>query len=1048
MSKFTFLNFTKRNNSKILPLYITSFLLLVFSITAYSQNTLTVSGSVTDSSGLPIPGASVTIKDTQKGTTTDFNGKYTIEAPSNGTLVFRSIGSATQSISINGRTTIDVQLKEDTEQLEEIVVIGYGAQRKESVTGSVVSIKAEDLTEVQTANFQQAIQGRVAGVQISTTSTRSGATPQIRIRGTRSLTANNDPLIVLNGVPFSGGLNDINMNDIASLDILKDASATAVYGSRGANGVIIITTKSGKKGQKATFTYDGYYAAKQVFSKFDMMNAAQLTQLRADVASINDGSPIYPINNDEDLANDTDWQDLLYGTGLQTSHNISVKGGSEYGTYNVGVGYFKESSIAPGDDFQRYSLRAQIDQEIGAFRFGLNTVMNFNETNSTVGVGGVLSASPLLSPYDENGEFLENVRLQTDADDLWIPTRNEVERVLEEEGRVNQQYDFGVYNNLYAEVKFPWVEGLKYRLNVGVNIRTSRDGNFTGSGVFNYNATSNSSASYSSSITKDYVIENQLLFDRTFADKHQVNFVGLFSSQNTEYDNVNLSVQRIPNELSLWYNLDSALSEDITGYGTGYSATGLLSYMGRIMYQYDNRYLFTATLRSDGSSRLAPGHKWVTYPAVSAGWNIANEKFMEEVDYINQLKVKVGYGETSNQAVDAYSTQGRLSTHNYNFGSSTFATGYSVSGLPNPNLGWEFSETYNFGVDFSLFNNRLSGTAEYYITKTNDILYSLGLPATSGVGNVTSNIGKTENKGLDLSLNGVILDNPDGFTWDAGINLYTNRNKIIALATGEDENVGQNWFVGHPINVIYDHKYLGLWNESDPDYQYLQDYEPGGNVGMIKVAYTGEFNADGSPVRGINSEDRIIQDPTPDFQGGFNTRLAYKNFDLSMVGTFQKGGTVVSTLYSGHGYLNLLTGRRNNVVVDYWTPNNTGARFPAPGGLQSGDNQKYINTLGYFDGTFMKIRTITLGYNFDQGLIKDLGLQKLRLYATAQNPFVFFSDFNKKSGMDHETNSGVDSNGNRQNVAVNTSSVSKGIPTIGSNTPTTRNYMIGLNLTF
>ncbi len=1018
-------------------------------IFASNAQTISVSGTVSDNSG-PLPGVSVTVSGTSIGTATDFDGNYTINAPSDGILLFTYVGFSSQQISVNGQSVINVTLQEDLEQLGEVVVIGYGTQRKEAVTGAVASIGAEELTQVQSGNFLESLRGRAAGVNISSTSTRPGASPQIRIRGVRSLSADNAPLIVLNGIPFSGGLSDINTNDIKSLDILKDASATAIYGSRGANGVILITTKTGVKGQKATFSYNTYYAVKEVFSKFPMMNAAQLTQLRADVASNRGGIPIYDLGGDESLDNDTDWQDLLYGTGYMMAHDVSVQGGTEKGSYNMGLGYFKETSVVPGDAFRRYSLRAQIDQEVGSsFRFGVNSVTNFNTTNSFLGVGGVLSASPLLSPYDADGNFLESVRLQTEADDVWIPTRNEVNRLIDNNRRVNEQLDFGSYNNIYAEVKIPWIKGLKYRFNLGLNYRTSRDGNFTGLGAANFNAANPSSASYDSSITKDYVIENQILYDRIFADKHQVNFVGLFSSQKTEFDNIGLAVQNIPDESSLWYNLDSALSEDITRYGTGFSETGLLSYMARVMYQYDNRYLLTATLRSDGSSRLAPGNKWVTYPAVSLGWNIANESFMEDVDWINLFKFRAGYGETSNQAVSPYSVQGRLGTVNYNFGND-FRTGYFVNQLPNPNLGWEFSETYNYGLDFGLFNNRLSGSVEYYITDTNSILYNLALPNSAGVGSVASNVGQTQNKGFEVALNGTIIDNPDGFTWDVGVNFYSNKNEIVALATGEEENVGQLWFVGSPINVIYDYEKIGLWNESDPDFQYIDILEPGGNVGMIKVKYTGDYNPDGTPTRAIGPEDRIIQDPTPDFQGGFNTRLAYKNVDLNMVGTFQSGGTVVSTLYSSHGYVNLLTGRRNNVDVDYWTPTNTGAKYPAPGGVQSSDNQKYSSTLGYFDGSYLKIRAITLGYNLDQqALVGKLGIESLRLYATVQNPFVFFSPFHDESGLDPEiTNSGVNSNGSRQNVAVNTSNISDGVPTIGANVPSTRNFMLGLNITF
>lgn len=1020
-------------------------LFILVGLSAYAQDNITIRGVVNDAQGTPIPGVSIIEVGTTNGTTTDFDGNYTITATSNARLEFRYLGFVTQTVAVNGRSTVNVQMAEDTQQLEEVVVIGYGTQRRESVTGSVVSIKGEDLNEVQSANFQQALQGRAAGVNISTTSSRPGAAPQIRIRGTRSLSADNNPLIVLNGIPFSGGLSDINPNDIASLDILKDASATAIYGSRGANGVILITTKSGTKGQKATITYNTYYATKEVFAKFPMMNAAQLIQLRADVASINGGTPLYGLAGDEYLGNDTDWQDELYGTGLQTAHDISVQGGTENGSYNVGMGYFKETSVVPGDSFDRYSLRVQLDQNVGElFRFGINSVTNFNTTKSIVDLYQTLGASPLLSPYDSNGAFLESVRLQTQADDAWIPTRNEINRIGK--GRANEQLDFGTYNNIYGELQIPWISGLKYRLNVGLNYRSARDGNFTGQGVFNYNPLNPSTASYNSSNQKDYVIENQLIYDRTFG-KHQVNFVGLFSSQNTEFDNVGLAVRNVPDETSLWYNLDAALSEDITSYGTDYSSTGLLSYMARALYQYDNRYMLTATVRSDGSSRLAPGRKWVTYPAVSVGWNIGNEAFMQDVDWVNLFKLRAGYGETSNQAIAPYSVQGRLGQVNYNFGDN-FATGYFVNQLPNPNLGWEFSETYNYGLDFGLFNNRFSGSVEYYITKTNDILLGLGLPSTSGVGSVTSNIGNTENKGLEIALNGIIFDNPDGFSWDIGLNVYTNKNEITSLASGQDRDEGNLWFVGSPINVIFDYERMGLWNESDPGFEHLSQFEPGGNAGMIRVRYTGDFNQDGSPTRAIGAEDRIIQDPTPDFLGGFNTRLAYKNFDLSMVGAFQSGGIIVSTLHSSSGYLNLLTGRRNNVAIDYWTPTNTNAKYPAPGGIQSGDNPKYGSTLGYFDGSYLKVRALTLGYNFDQRSIKDSWFKNLRLYATVQNPFVLFSPFHDESGLDPETNSGVNNDGTRQNVAVNTTNISRGIPTVGANAPTTRNFMLGLNVTF
>jgi len=448
--------------------------------------------------------------------------------------------------------------------------------------------------------------------------------------------------------------------------------------------------------------------------------------------------------------------------------------------------------------------------------------------------------------------------------------------------------------------------------------------------------------------------------------------------------------------------------------------------------------MISASVRSDGSSRLAEGHKWHTYPAVSVGWNIGNESFMGNVTWVNLLKLRLGYGQTSNQAIDPYATLGRLSSRPYNFGTA-YSTGFYVSQLPNENLGWEYSDTYNFGLDFALLNSRLSGTIEYYVTNTKDILLSVSLPPTSGVSSYMANIGETQNKGVELSLNGVIVDSPSGWSWELGFNLYSNHNELVALASGQTRDESNWWFVGYPINVIFDNEKIGLWQEGD---EYLSILEPGGNVGMIKVKYVGDYNEDGSPTRKIGPEDRQIMSVDPDFMGGFNTRLAYKGFDLTAVGAFKSGGILISTLYSASGYLNLMTGRRGNVKVDYWTPENTDAKYPNPAGVLSGDNPKYGNTLGYFDASYLKIRAFTLGYNIDNiNGIKNAGFDRLRLYVTVQNPFVMFSPYHKESGMDPETNS----YGNENAATV---AYQRRLLTIGTNTPTTRNYLIGLDLAF
>ena len=471
-----------------------------------------------------------------------------------------------------------------------------------------------------------------------------------------------------------------------------------------------------------------------------------------------------------------------------------------------------------------------------------------------------------------------------------------------------------------------------------------------------------------------------------------------------------------------------------------YQKSGLMSWMGRVMYTYDNRYMLSATVRADASSRLAKGHQWHTYPAVSVGWNLRQESFMDNVSWLDMLKLRVGYGQTSNQAVDPYSTLGKLSTRPYNFGPNGYATGYYVSTAPNASLGWEYSSTWNYGIDFSLLGGRLSGTLEYYVQKTNDLLLSVNLPSTAGLGSYMGNIGKTQNKGVELTLNGTILDNHNGWTWDASLNISANRNKLVSLASGQEKDENNFWFVGYPIDVIYDYEYIGLWQEGDP---YLDILEPGGNVGMIKVKYTGDYNEDGTPTRQIGPEDRQVISMEPKFQGGFSTRVAYKGFDLNVITAFKCGGKLISTLYSSSGYLNMLNGRRGQVDVDYWTPENTDAKYPKPGGITSNDSPKYGSTLGYFDASYWKVRTITLGYNFNgQKWLDRLGVDGLRAYFTVQNPFVICSPYYKETGMDPETNSYAD-----ENVAT-TGSMPSRLLTIGTNSPSNRNYLFGISLTF
>lgn len=645
-------------------------LLCLIPLCSIAQN-ITVKGIVKDNLGESVIGANVTEKGTTNGMITDLDGNFSLTVQKNATLVISYIGYVTQEIAIKGNTNLNIILKEDSKALEEVVVIGYGTARKSDVTGSIASVGGDKLQEMPSTNITYALQNRVAGVDMTQTSSQPGATMQIRIRGTRSLTASNDPLVVLDGIPFMGNLSDINPGDIKSMDILKDASSTAIYGSRGANGVILITTNRGAQGTPAKFTYNGYVGAKSVFSKYPMMDGPKYAEMRKYAGKFENS-----LDESDDM--NTDWQDLLYRTGMVNSHDVSVAGGTNNGSYSFGAAYYKDQGVIPTQNYTRYSLRGSFDQGVGKyFRFGLTTNSNYNVTKgSNIDLYSVLNNTPLANPYNEDGSLKRTVKLNS-QDENFVVTRDVVENL--EDSWLNEKKGFGTYNNLFAEVQCPWVKGLKYRVNLGLNYRSTKGGVFTGEGINSSTADTPSTASLEHTETTNWAIENLITYDRTFG-KHQLNIVGMYSAEETVYTKSHIAARDIPAEYLQYYNLGRAEGTiTVNPDNWDYQKSGLMSWMGRAMYTYDNRYMLMATVRADASSRLAKGHQWHTYPAVSAGWNIGQESFMDDLEWLDILKVRVGYGQTSNQAVAPYSTWGKLSTRPYNFGPTGYATGYYVS---------------------------------------------------------------------------------------------------------------------------------------------------------------------------------------------------------------------------------------------------------------------------------------------------------------------------------------------------------------------------------
>lgn len=1015
------------------------FILCLLPLWAFAQS-VAVKGIVKDASGTPIIGASVLEVGTTNGTITDFDGNFTLKVANKANLQISFIGYQSQTVA--AAANLNIVMKDDTKVLDEVIVVGYGTAKKSDVTGSIANVNDKTLKEVPAQNFTQALQGRIAGVEINRTSSRPGADQQVRIRGTRSLNASNDPLIVLDGIPFPGSISDINPNDIKSLDILKDASSTAIYGSRGANGVIIITTNKGVQG-KPTVNYNGYVGAVTVFSEYPMFNGAEYLKYK-EVATAN-GSAWGALGTMDEAGVDTDWQDLIFKTGITTNHDLTVSAGTEKGAYNFGTTYYNETAVIPNQGFERLSVRGSFDQEIGKyFKVGISTQNSYSKTEGETSspLYSILQMSPLINPYNADGSIREEVLELNSSDKTLNPLLFDKAGEKHEELRKT----FASYNSAYAEVKL--FDGLKYRLNLGLNYRQSNYGKFNAPGTpyMGYNATL-AEASISNALTTNWTVENLLMYDKKFG-KHSINAVAMYSAEQTTYNYSSASATGITADALQFYNL--GLNTDkisINPANQNYWKRGLLSYMGRVAYQYDNRYMLSATFRADGSSVLAKGKKWHSYPAVSAGWSIRNEEFMKDVDWLSSLKLRVGYGQTSNQAINPYATLGSMKAVYYTFG-STESTGYFPNSVPNEQLGWEYSTTWNYGLDFGMFDGRLTGTFEYYTQRTKDILMQLSLPASSGIASAYwQNIGETENKGWELSLKGIIFDNPDGWSWDLGFNIYSNKNKIVALAGENKRDTGNGWFEGKPIDAIYDYKKLGIYQKGE---EAIAKAAINGKPGDIKVAYNlvdGDpvtFDENGVPSRQINANDRqVIGTAEGDFQGGFNTRVAYKNIDLSIVGAFKSGGTLISTLHAPQGYLNMLNGRRGNIKVDYWTEDNPTNAYPTPGGTGGGgDAPTYASTLAYFSASYLKIRTISLGYNFSEKLLQNVGISKARVYCTVQNPFVMFSPYNDETGLDPEPNSLV-----RENSATEGGLPSRML-SIGTNTPSTRNFIFGVNLTF
>ncbi|WP_460966767.1 TonB-dependent receptor [Spirosoma migulaei] len=931
----------------------------------------TVSGTVTDEKNAGLPGVSVVVKGTNRGSTTDANGKYKLTIPDgNGVvLTFSFVGYQSQDVAVGSQTTLNVSMTPDVSALDEVVVIGYGAVRKKDLTGSVVQLKGEQLKEIPTSNVLEAAQGKIAGADITRSSGQAGAKVNITIRGNRSIGGNNSPLIIVDGIQYSN-LEDINSNDIETMDVLKDASSTAIYGSRGSNGVILITTKKGKTG-KPDISFNAYSGISQVTMYPKAMDITAFRDFKREAwraggvwkSPADDAAIFTNVAEYNALQNGvwTDYQDALIHNGLQQDYQVGIRAGTDRLKSYVSVDYYNEKGILKLDELKRYTGRLNVDFTVNDWmKIGLQSQLTYyNQSVRRDPLNQANKISPLGSLYDANGNF-NYIMLDGQTAN---PLSDEQPNVFN-----NTVLTTRVLTNGYLELT-P-IKGLMIRSTLGVNLASVRDGAYSSPKSIDRSLSGKSLATYNTSSSRSLNWENVATYQRTLG-QHAVTLTGIASYLSNSSDNASASGvnQLLPSQL--FYSLGSATEE--IKINSAYSQNNLVSFAGRLNYAFRDRYLLTVTAREDGSSKLAVGNKWTFFPSAAFAWRVIDEKFMQGVKGLSDLKVRASYGVAGNDPSGPYATQTTLTRLAFGY-DEVAAPAYTFSrNVGNMELGWELSYTKNVGLDFGLLNGRINASVDYYDTRTQDLLLDRGLPPTTGVTTVKQNIGKTRNRGIEVSLGSTNI-RTSSLSWTSNVTFTKNKEEITELVTGGND-IGNGWFIGSPINVFYDYEKLGIWQTSEADL--AAKLSPTQLPGEIKVR---DQNNDGK-IDAVN--DRIILgNPRPKWSGGFDNTVKFKGFDLNVF-LYARIGQMInsdrSARFDQQGVGNSTAG------LDYWTPENPTNAYPRPnknGGL------KYLSTLGYVDGSFARIRNITLAYNVPAKVLPK-AIRGVRLYVTGKNLVTF-----------------------------------------------------------
>lgn len=950
-------------------------------IVATEQVAIDIRGTVTNNAGEPLAGASVRLKGSNVGTTTDADGKFSLSIPgSSGVLVISFVGFVAQEVNTAGKTDIRITLQPNEQQADEVVVIAYGSVKKSDLTGSVSSVSSEKITQVKgISNVAGALQGQALGVQVIQRSGQPGEGVSIKIRGTNSIQAGNEPLYVVDGLPLDGLTAQLNPSDIETIEVLKDASSTAIYGSRGANGVIMITTKKGKEG-KARVSYNGYYGVQTLRKKIDVINAQEFASLQNEVAA-NDGLPqVWTQTQIDSLAGKgTDWQDLVYNTAPVQNHDLSISGGTAGTKYYTSFGYFDQDGIIENSNFKRFSFRGNIDQKISE-KISANVSLSLQQSNffqnnyfNADGGGGVPFTTMVMPPtqgiYDANGKYTIFTGVPWGQTNPYAMAR--------EEYRPNKS--LRIIGN--AVLTYAITKDLKLRLSAGIDNNWSKADYYAPSSLSLY---VNGGASKNYSNSSAFVNENLLTYAKKFG-KHSLDALGGITFQENRYENLNSGTfSGFLTDIYLNNNL-AAAGVRPTNTNSGLTDFRLLSYLGRINYSYDGKYLLTLTGRYDGSSKFSESSKYAFFPSGAVAWRVSQESFMQRVRAISNLKLRASYGISGNQAISPYQTLGQLSTTNITF-NNTATTSYFSSRLENSSLKWETTRQLDIGLDLGLFNERLQITADYYSKKTTDLLLNVTLPPNTGFGSVLQNAGATGNKGFEFQVSANILRG-EGVQWTSTVNFTSNRTKLIDLgkdALGnpikyKEVGTGGNWFpmlIGNSMQQLYGYKVLGIYQSDD---EAVANGEPTKKAGNYKFQDT-----DGNGV--VDGNDRIILTRfEPKFTFGFGNSLTYKNFSLSFLFVGSYGNDIANEFRKYNITLNGKWTPSREAYENRWQAGKGTNMFDKPSANSGNDIRDYANSLWVEDGSYIRLRDVTLAYDFSARVLNALKIASLQLYISAQN---------------------------------------------------------------